>query len=138
MKGGTRVSILGQVGGWGLGTCRCQELGLGFWGLPGYPSPSWAASALLLDPAGVHTQRLDTRLPAHTCTRADTCGPWTGRARVPGPSGVGWADAGPWTVPGTPSQSAQGRGLLGQQERRSAGEPGAETTGSSAGSLISF
>lgn len=82
MKGGTRVSSLGQVGGGDLCTRRCQELGLGSQGLPGHPIPSWVASALLLDPADTRTHApRHTRLPAHTCTHVDT---WSLDPEVPG------------------------------------------------------
>lgn len=40
--------------------------------LPGYPSLTWAASALFLGPSDVHTHApRRTRLLAHTCTHAD-------------------------------------------------------------------
>lgn len=76
MKGGTRVSTLGQVGGEGpLHPTGVRSQGWAPGGRPGHPIPRWAASALL-GPSDVHmhTPR-DTCPHAHVPTRRHTWSP---------------------------------------------------------------
>lgn len=73
MKGGTRVSTLGPVGGRQPLHLQVSGARAGLpGGLPGYPTLTWAASALFLGPSDVHTHApRHTRLLTHTCTHAD-------------------------------------------------------------------
>ena len=77
MKGGTRVSTLGQEVG-GLCSPRGgQEPGLGSWGRPGHPTPSWTASALLGSSGVLTHTRTWAHLPAclHTRTHSHMWSP---------------------------------------------------------------
>lgn len=97
-------------------------------GLPGYPTPIWAASALFLGPSDVHTHApRHTRLLAHTCRHR-----WSrprGRTSRGLQGSVGQMPAPglclvPPPTPSPPAQTAQGR----HSSHRGLG---VETTGSS-------
>lgn len=131
MKGGTRVSTLGQVGGRGPWHPQVSGARAGLLGVARLPHSDlggFCSVVRSLRCTHAYAPR-HTRLPTHTCTHADTRGHWTQRSL--GARGrMSWGLQGSVgqmlarglclapppppipPTPGSPAQSGQGKGPL--------------------------